>query len=128
MSVSYTAVDLQPLLHDAEDGQKKLCPVSHCGSLKKKKFLVPYVCVEKTAGKKCRCPDLKDVLFKCNQNVCFAESEVLGGRMNQNIDGPRLRPRHQASSSTPTDFLPSQRAPACVVVCLWQLVKWKLRS
>lgn len=81
-SESYTAADLTPLLHDTEDGHKKLCPISHSGSLKKiiKRIIFSSLFLqgENYQEKKCRCPNLMDLFFKYNQNVCFTKSDVLG--------------------------------------------------
>lgn len=57
-----------------------------------------------------------DLFFKYNQNVCFTKSDVLGGRMNQNIDWPRLQSHFEASTLTCTDFLNSQQV---VWLALW---------
>lgn len=82
-SESWTAADLTPLLHDTEDGRKKLCPISHSGSLKKiiKKinFSSLFLCGGDYRGKKCSCPNLMDLFFKYNQNVCFIKVTFLEG-------------------------------------------------
>lgn len=119
-SGSWTAADLTPLLHDTEDGRKKLCPISHSGSLKKiiKKinFSSLFLCGGDYRGKKCSCPNLMDLFFKYNQNVCFTKSDILGGRMNQNIDWPRLQSHFGASTLTCIESLTSQQV---IWLALW---------